>query len=80
MEKSFQQLQSFITKYPVHLNGLAEDEWIHKPNPAKWSKREVLGHLIDSARNNIRRFLVAQYDYKPKIIYVQDTWVAAANY
>lgn len=80
MEKSIQQLQSIIANYAVHLNGLTEDEWIHKPNPAKWSKKEVLGHLIDSAQNNIRRFLVAQYDDKPKIIYVQDTWVAAANY
>ncbi len=80
MEKSIQQLQSIIGNYAVHLNSLIEDEWMHKPNPSKWSKKEVLGHLIDSAQNNIRRFVVAQYNDKPKIIYAQDTWVAAANY
>ncbi|HEV8083895.1 MAG TPA: DinB family protein [Chitinophagaceae bacterium] len=68
MEKSIQQLQSIIGNYAVHLNGLPEDEWIHKPNPAKWSKKEVLGHLIDSAQNNIRRFLVAQYDDRLKLL------------
>ena len=80
MEKSIQQLQSIIDNYSGQLDSLHEDEWIHKPNPAKWSRKEVLGHLIDSAQNNIRRFIVAQYEDKPKIVYAQDNWVAAANY
>lgn len=80
MENSIQQLQSIIENYAGHLQKLTEDEWSYKPNPAKWSKKEVLGHLIDSAQNNIRRFIVAQYDDKPKIVYAQDNWVAAANY
>lgn len=80
MEKSIQQLQSIIANYAGHLNKLTEEEWMHKPNAVKWSKKEVLGHLIDSAQNNIRRFVVTRYDDKPKIIYAQDIWVAAANY
>lgn len=31
----------------------------HKPSPEKWSKKEILGHLIDSSYNNQRRFLQA---------------------
>lgn len=27
-----------------------------KPRPEKWSKKEILGHLIDSARYNLQRF------------------------
>ena len=80
MEKSIQQLESILCDYAGKLKSLTKSEWIQKPNPAKWSKKEVLGHLIDSAQNNIRRFVVAQYDDKPKIIYAQDKWVAAANY
>jgi hypothetical protein len=80
MEESIEQLQSIIASYAQQLNGFNEDEWMYKSNPAKWSRKEVLGHLIDSAQNNIRRFIVAQYEDKPKIVYAQDSWVAAANY
>ena len=30
-----------------------------KASPSKWSKKEILGHLIDSAFNNHRRFKVS---------------------
>src|SRR5665647_3327096 len=80
MEQTIQQLQSIIDNYSIQLKSVHEDEWEYKPNPAKWGKKEILGHLIDSAQNNIRRFIVAQYEDNPKITYAQDTWVAAANY
>ena len=31
----------------------------------KWSKKEILGHLIDSAINNLQRFTEIQYAEKP---------------
>ncbi len=80
MKESIRQLESIIAAYAEHLNNLTEDNWMRKPGPAKWSKKEALGHLIDSAQNNIRRFVVTQYDDKPKITYAQDIWVTAANY
>ncbi|MGC3947273.1 MAG: DinB family protein [Chryseolinea sp.] len=67
-----------------HLNYLQEvDEEIFsvKPNPTKWSKKEILGHLIDSAQNNLRRFITAQYEVEPPhIVYNQDFWVSANHY
>jgi hypothetical protein len=30
-----------------------------RPSPKKWSKKEVLGHLLDSASNNHQRFVRA---------------------
>lgn len=80
MQKSIHQLQSIITNYSAQLKSLKEDEWVYKPNPAKWNHKEILGHLIDSAQTNIRRFIVAQYEDNPKIVYAQDNWVTAANY
>lgn len=80
MEKTIQQLRLIIDSYSIQLLSIHEDKWSHKPNPVKWSKKEILGHLIDSAQNNIRRFIVAQYEDNPKIEYAQDIWVAAANY
>ena len=80
MEKAIEQLQSILHNYTGQLEALREDEWMHKPNPAKWGNKEILGHLIDSAQTNIRRFIVAQYEDKPKVTYAQDNWVAAADY
>lgn len=51
-----------------------------KPNPTTWSKKEILGHLIDSAQNNIRRIVIGQYKEAENIVYDQDFWVKAADY
>ena len=49
--------------------------------PGKWSRKEVLGHLIDSASVNHERFLRAQQsDDLAMAGYDQDAWVAAQRY
>src|ERR1700755_2299488 len=54
--------------------------WNYKPDPAKWSKKEIIGHLIDSAQINLQRFVRCTYEENFKLIYEQDEWVAAADY
>jgi len=80
MQTIIHQLEKIIKDYTPKLQQLGEADFSHKPSPTKWSSKELLGHLIDSAQNNIRRFVVAQYEDKPYIVYKQDDWVAAANY
>lgn len=47
----------------------------------KWSPKQVLGHLIDSAANNHQRFVRAQEaDAYSGPGYVQDHWVAVQGY
>lgn len=55
-------------------------EWNEKPFAHKWSKKELLGHLVDSASNNLRRLIVGQYEQGAKIVYDQDKWVAYQHY
>jgi hypothetical protein len=74
------ELEKIITLHLPHLKKIGEVEYSFKPSPAKWSKKEILGHLIDSAQSNIRRFVVAQYEESPFIKYNQDKWVTIANY
>ncbi|MDQ0784382.1 hypothetical protein QF044_004236 [Chryseobacterium sp. W4I1] len=66
---SFRDLKPFLKKIGTikfHLkNGL---------------KKEILGHLCDSALTNIRRFVVTQYKENDNIVYDQDFWVKAQNY
>lgn len=74
------ELQTLIDQHRPALQAVPEDKFSAKPDPKKWSKKEILGHLIDSAQNNIRRFVVAQYEDAPRIVYNQDKWVAIADY
>lgn len=52
-----------------------------KPAPNKWSAKEILGHLIDSASNNHGRFVRAQFSDDLIVTpYAQNDWVEAADY
>jgi hypothetical protein len=47
----------------------------------KWSPKEIVGHLIDSASNNHQRFVRAQFtDDLVFAGYEQEGWVRAQNY
>ena len=37
-------------------NQFSENQLAEKPASGKWSKKEILGHLVDSARYNLMRF------------------------
>jgi hypothetical protein len=63
------------------LRSLPNSAAAHRPAPGKWSVKEIVGHLIDSACNNHRRFVLAQI--RPGLTfdgYEQDEWVAAQQY
>ena len=78
--QSIEQLEKIINEYWPLLKSLDENNASYKPSANKWSKKEELGHLIDSAQSNIRRFIVGQYEELPYIVYAQDKWVAISNY
>ena len=80
MEEVVQQLENIINTYPDKFLHFTEAELSLKPAADKWSKKEIIGHLIDSAQNNIRRFVVAQYKINPHVVYAQNNWVATQRY
>ena len=80
MKQTIQQLELILIDYTPQLHQRDAENFSLKPSPAKWSGKELLGHLIDSAQSNIRRFVMAQYEDKPYIVYDQEKWVIAANY
>ncbi len=71
VEDSFKELQL-----------LFDDEVSIRHNPKKWTKKEILGHLCDSAINNYYRFMHLQNTKVPfEIIeYKQRIWVDYADY
>lgn len=74
-------LQQILTAANKSLQQISETEMQYKPTPQKWSKKQILGHLIDSAYNNHRRF--AQASEQDNLIfdgYDQVKWVEKNNY
>lgn len=55
-------------------------DWAYKVDPAKWSKKEIIGHLIDSAQINLQRFVRCTYEDGFKLTYEQVEWVRAQHY
>lgn len=58
------RLRSHIADVPARLGTLSEAE-LTQHAPGKWSKKEILGHLIDSGINNLKRFTDAQFSAEP---------------
>ncbi|AZA81920.1 DinB family protein [Chryseobacterium lactis] len=77
---NYQILKNIIDTELQRFQNISEEEWNYKASSEKWSKKEIIGHLCDSAFTNIRRFVVTQYKENENIIYDQDAWVKAQNY
>src|SRR5580698_9986005 len=80
MQPTILNLEKIIHTYSPRLAAVPDLLYAEKPRLDKWSKQEILGHLVDSAQNNIRRFIVAQYEDNPVIPYNQDQWVKLSGY
>jgi hypothetical protein len=76
------RLKNNIEVVPKKYLSFSEDELAMKPEPSKWSKKEILGHLIDSATNNHARFVKAQFQNEPFNMegYAQNEWVDVQKY
>jgi len=81
MKNTIHELREIVSAYTKKVETIPDPEFTAKPLPHKWSKKEVLGHLIDSAQNNLRRFITGQYEPQPPMItYQQDFWVSSNQY
>lgn len=65
---------------PSRLRQIPKEKIVAKISEDKWSKKEILGHLIDSAVNNHQRFVRVQFEESPLIFYDQDRWVKLQDY
>jgi hypothetical protein len=82
LKKVFNRLQENINLVPTKFLKYSEEELRKKPAPNKWSMKELLGHLIDSAVINHLRFIEIQFMPQPFFVnrYYQDELVTIQNY
>jgi hypothetical protein len=80
IEKSITRINYLIGIIPDLLKNIPDSEFSSKPAADKWSKKEMLGHLIDSATNNHHRFVRLQFENEPLISYDQNKWNEYSRY
>lgn len=82
INEALQQLESNIGQMEGIFLKFTNEEILKRPAPGKWSKQEILGHLIDSAINNLKRFTEIQFLPQPYevVSYRQDELVIVNHY
>jgi len=81
MKETISRYELILATAPRKLVDISEADAAHKPAPEKWSKKEILGHLIDSAGNNHQRFVRCQHTPRLEFPeYDQNPWVASQAY
>jgi hypothetical protein len=74
-------LAAILQSVPARLGAISDSAAACRSTPGHWSKKEILGHLIDSATNNHQRFVRAQL--VPRLDfpgYEQASWVRSQAY
>ena len=59
------KLERYIHQVPQKMKGLSIADLQHPLEDGKWSRKEILGHLIDSSAYNWQRFLNIQFSEQP---------------
>ena len=79
---SILNLSLYLKEIETYLSNQAIESLEYRSSPGKWSKKEILGHLIDSAINNLQRFTEIQFSEQPYSIrpYAQANLVQANDY
>ncbi len=81
MDDFIDDFRRLVERSAEALLAISEADSARRSAPGKWSPKEIVGHLIDSASNNHQRFVRAQF--KDDLIfpgYDQDAWVTAQRY
>lgn len=76
-----QRLHQHVLAVPNIVATISERDWLNR-KPEKWSKKEIVGHLADSALYNLERFTRILFEPQPYRLtpYPQDELVKANDY
>lgn len=81
LSSAIERLEYILNEVPEKLFAFSDTAAAEKIRPGKWSKKEIMGHLIDSAANNHQRFVRLQLHEKFGLwSYEQDEWVKLQRY
>ena len=65
MKETANKLDGLLMMLKKYISESSDSELSYKVNPEKWSKKEIIGHLIDSGINNTKRFTAVLIEKEP---------------
>ncbi len=75
------EIRKIVVDVEPKLRELDGDAIANRTSPKKWSRKEILGHLIDSACNNQQKFVRTMLQKELEFPgYRQDDWVDAQKW
>ena len=82
LDAALSRLESHIQNTSGLFAKFSKEQLLHRSAPGKWSRQEILGHLVDSAINNLKRFTEIQFLPQPYhvVSYQQDDLVKVNHY
>jgi hypothetical protein len=81
LRQAIDGLQAAIAEAPNTFRRITDSQAEAPRGPGRWSRKQVLGHLIDSAANNHQRFVRMQLRGGLDLpTYDQEGWVAVQHY
>ncbi|UCS94701.1 hypothetical protein KZP23_06735 [Echinicola marina] len=80
--KEASQISELMKQVDSYVQNCPENTMEYKAFPHKWSKKEILGHLVDSAIHNLQRFVEIQFSPSVYSVhpYRQNEWVSVNDY
>jgi hypothetical protein len=81
LESAVEEFRGILAGVPAQLSSISDAHAGPPTRPDHWSRKQILGHLLDSAANNHHRFVRAQIEGKLTMpSYAQQEWVAIQDY
>jgi hypothetical protein len=81
MKEAIEDFRCTVEEASQRLLLISEEESARAQASGKWSPKEIIGHLIDSASNNHQRFVRTQFrDDLAFLGYEQEAWVNVQQY
>ena len=80
IQNSIERLSILIDTAPAIFENMNEEDFVMQPWLGMWSKKQLLGHLIDSAAMCHQRIVRIQYEKEPIVFYNRKQWMDLQYY
>lgn len=77
---TIEDLRTLLDELPKELRAISGNAASQQRQDGGWSRKQILGHLIDSATVNHQRFVRAQLESGFSLLYEQNQWVELQRY
>ena len=65
---SMQKLERLLDEISARMRRFSKEELLTPRAAGKWSRQQIIGHLVDSALNNLKRFCEIQFLPQPYVV------------